>query len=62
VDLIAEGLDAAIAGGLELAPGVVSRTLAPLHIRAHDDPVKRGKARRSDGSVRPFRKSGEATA
>jgi DNA-binding transcriptional LysR family regulator len=32
VDLIAEGLDAAIGGGIELAPGVVSRTLAPLHI------------------------------
>src|SRR6195256_6589046 len=34
VDLIAEGFDAAIAGGIELAPGVVSRTLAPLHIIA----------------------------
>ena len=29
VDLIAEGFDAAIGGGIELAPGVVSRTLAP---------------------------------
>lgn len=34
VDLIAEGVDAAIGGGIELAPGVVSRTLAPLHIIA----------------------------
>jgi DNA-binding transcriptional LysR family regulator len=34
VDLIAEGIDAAIGGGIELAPGVVSRTLAPLHIIA----------------------------
>src|SRR5712691_7881413 len=34
VDLIAEGFDAAIAGGIELAPGAVSRTLAPLHIIA----------------------------
>lgn len=34
VDLIAEGLDAAIGGGFELAPGVVARTLAPAHIVA----------------------------
>jgi DNA-binding transcriptional LysR family regulator len=34
VDLIAEGFDAAIGGGIELAPGVVSRALAPLHIIA----------------------------
>ncbi|GAB3470963.1 LysR family transcriptional regulator [Azotobacter salinestris] len=34
VDLIAEGYDAAIGGGFELAPGVVSRTLAPAHIVA----------------------------
>jgi DNA-binding transcriptional LysR family regulator len=32
VNLIAEGFDAAIGGGIELAPGVVSRTLAPLHL------------------------------
>ncbi len=38
VDLIAEGFDAAIAGGIELAPGVVSRTLAPLHIIAVASP------------------------
>ncbi len=38
VDLIAEGFDAAIGGGLELAPGVVSRTLAPLHIVAVTSP------------------------
>src|SRR4051794_36195454 len=38
VDLIAEGFDAAIAGGIELAPGVVSRTLAPLHIVAVASP------------------------
>src|SRR5258708_19014534 len=31
VDLIAEGLDAAIGGGIELAPGGVSRPPAPLH-------------------------------
>jgi DNA-binding transcriptional LysR family regulator len=29
VDLITEGFDAAIGGGIELAPGVVSRPLAP---------------------------------
>ena len=34
VDLVAEGFDAAIGGGIELAQGVVSRTLAPLHIIA----------------------------
>ncbi|WP_046113552.1 LysR family transcriptional regulator [Aquincola tertiaricarbonis] len=32
VDLIAEGYDAAIGGGFDLAPGVVARTLAPAHI------------------------------
>lgn len=34
VDLIAEGYDAAIGGGFELAPGVVARALAPAHIIA----------------------------
>ncbi|MFL5039069.1 MAG: LysR family transcriptional regulator, partial [Xanthobacteraceae bacterium] len=34
VDLIAEAFDAAIGSGIELAPGVVSRTLAPLHVVA----------------------------
>lgn len=34
VDLIAEGYDAAIGGGFELSPGVVSRTLAPANIVA----------------------------
>jgi DNA-binding transcriptional LysR family regulator len=34
VDLVAEGFDAAIGGGIALAPGVVSRALAPLHIIA----------------------------
>lgn len=32
VDLIAEGYDAAIGGGFELAPGTVARVLAPAHI------------------------------
>ena len=39
IDLIAEGYDAAIGGGIELAPGVVSRTLAPLHIIAVASPA-----------------------
>src|ERR1700752_428362 len=39
VDLIAEGFNAAIGGGFELAPGVVSRTLAPLHIIAVASPA-----------------------
>lgn len=39
VDLIAEGYDAAIGGGFELAAGVVSRTLAPAHIVAVASPA-----------------------
>jgi DNA-binding transcriptional LysR family regulator len=31
VDLIAEGFDAAIGGGFDLPPAVISRVLAPLH-------------------------------
>src|ERR1700754_4131094 len=38
VDLVAEGFDAAIGGGIELSPGVVARTLAPLHIIAVASP------------------------
>ena len=38
VDLIAEGFDAAIGGGIELAPGLVSRVLAPAHIIAVASP------------------------
>ena len=38
VDLIAEGFDAAIGGGIELPPGLVSRVLAPLHIIAVASP------------------------
>jgi DNA-binding transcriptional LysR family regulator len=34
VDLIADGFDAAIGGGIELTPGVVARALAPVHIIA----------------------------
>ena len=39
VDLIGEGFDAAIGGGFELAPGVVSRDLAPAHIIAVASPA-----------------------
>jgi DNA-binding transcriptional LysR family regulator len=39
VDLIAEGYDAAIGGGFELAPGVIARTLAPAHIIAVASPA-----------------------
>jgi len=38
VDLIAEGFDAAIGGGFDLAPAVISRVLAPLHIIAVASP------------------------
>lgn len=34
VDLIGEGFDAAIGGGMELAPGVVAQRLTPLHVIA----------------------------
>lgn len=32
VELVGEGFDAAIGGGIELSPGVVARALAPLHV------------------------------
>jgi DNA-binding transcriptional LysR family regulator len=38
VDLIGEGFDAAIGGGMELAAGVVARQLAPLHVVAVASP------------------------
>jgi DNA-binding transcriptional LysR family regulator len=38
VDLVAEGLDAAIGGGFDLTPGVVSKTLAPAHVVAVASP------------------------
>ena len=51
VDLIAEGFDAAIGGGIELAPGVVSRTLAPLHIVAVASPAyMKGRRKPADPS------------
>lgn len=51
VDLIAEGVDAAIGDGIELAPGVVSRTLAPLHIIAVASPAYlKGRTRPADPS------------
>ena len=39
VDLIAENYDAAIGGGFELAPGLIARTLTPLHIVAVASPA-----------------------
>jgi len=38
VDLVAEGFDAAIGGGIELRPGVVARELARIHIVAVASP------------------------
>jgi DNA-binding transcriptional LysR family regulator len=38
VDLVGEGFDAAIGGGMELAPGVVAQRLAPLHVIAVASP------------------------
>ena len=39
VDLIEEGYDAALGGGFDLAPGVVSRPLAPAHLVAVASPA-----------------------
>jgi DNA-binding transcriptional LysR family regulator len=39
VDLIAEHYDAAIGGAFELAPGLVARTLAPVHVVAVASPA-----------------------
>jgi DNA-binding transcriptional LysR family regulator len=39
VDLVADGYDAAIGGGFELTPGIVSRVLAPLHVVAVASPA-----------------------
>jgi DNA-binding transcriptional LysR family regulator len=38
VDLIGDGFDAAIGGGMDLAPGVVAQRLAPLHVIAVASP------------------------
>ncbi|WP_225204455.1 LysR family transcriptional regulator [Novosphingobium huizhouense] len=38
-DIIAEGYDAAIGGGFDLAPGIVARSLAPAHIIAVASPA-----------------------
>ncbi|MER9969097.1 LysR family transcriptional regulator [Mesorhizobium sp. M0060] len=51
VDLIAEGYDAAIGGGNDLAPGLVTRTLAPLHIIVVASPAYlKGRKRPGDPS------------
>lgn len=39
VDLIAEGYDAAVGGGFDLSPGIVSRRLAPAHVVAVASPA-----------------------
>lgn len=39
VDLVAEGYDAAIGGGFDLSPGIVARTLAPVHVVAVASPA-----------------------
>lgn len=39
VDLVGEGFDAAIGGGFTLAPGLVARELAPVHIVAVASPA-----------------------
>jgi DNA-binding transcriptional LysR family regulator len=51
VDLIVEGLDAAIGGGFELSPGVVARPLVPAHVVAVASPAYlAGRARPADPS------------
>ena len=42
VDIIGEGFDAAVGGGFPLAPGVVARALAPVHIVAVASPAYMG--------------------
>ena len=39
VDLVTEGYDAAIGSGFDLSPGVVSRSLAPVHVIAVASPA-----------------------
>ena len=43
VDLIGEGFDAAIGGGIELTPGVVARELARIHVVAVAAPALPGR-------------------
>jgi len=51
VDLVAEGYDAAIGGGIDLTPGLVTRALAPLHIVAVASPAyMRGRKQPADPS------------
>ena len=56
VDLIGEGFDAAIGGGFELAPGVVSRDLAPAHIIAVASPdyMHRRRRPKDPSGLAPF--------
>jgi DNA-binding transcriptional LysR family regulator len=52
VDLIAENYDAAIGGGFDLAPDLVSRTLAPVHVVAVASPAyMSGRSPPADPSV-----------
>ncbi len=49
VDLVSESFDAAIGGGIELAPGLVARDLAPAHlilVAAPEHLAERGRVRR----------------
>ena len=55
VDLISEGYDAAIGGGLELALGVVSRVLAPAHLIAVASPDYLQTRTAACRSIRPRR-------
>lgn len=51
VDLVAEGFDAAIGGGIELAPGLVARDIAPAHLVLVAAPAHvagRGRIQRPD--------------
>jgi len=67
VDLIAEGYDAALGGGFDLAPGVVSRALAPAHLVAvasaaymagRVPPIDPGDLAKLDGIVMRSRRTG----
>src|SRR5436190_1977116 len=54
IDLIAEGFDAAIGGGIDLAPGLVSRVLAPAHVIAGPSSIYYASRRQVPAKTRVF--------
>ncbi len=67
VDLIAEGFDVAIGGGIELVPGVIAREIgrahviavaSPAYVAAHKVPKKPADLTQLDGIIRRSSQSG----